>query len=437
MLVGAVAWALVGGVVGCDGALQQGGAASRKAAALFIAPNGSDASSCRSNRNPCLTFNRAYQLARPGEVVEVAGGVYAGQTIAARRARTAPNVVFRPAKGTRVVVGGLTFRGSDHVTVRGMSTTYHNLGANSRNQHGIFVGPGSTYVTLQGMDAGSVDSWQADHLTVSGGDYGPCNALAFNQSNVCGNNKQDVSSNVLITGATFHDLRMDGSCLRSGADCHWEGMYINGGRNVTVRNSRFHSNSLYNIFATISGPDAGRIGHKNLVIENNWFATPWRDDVNRPARPTGISLAWCQNSPHGYQDVLVRFNSFSPNTGVELDGNTSCVFRNVRVVGNLLQYPGNCASNVAYAFNVWTTTYRTGRCSATDRTGTRSLPYRRAIVGRGLDFRLVKSRRTLADDLVPTSAPGGCPGRDAEGHRRPLQKRCDAGADERVSPRRR
>jgi hypothetical protein len=434
--MGAVASALVVGVVGSNSALLRGEAARAKGASLFVAPSGSDASSCQSRRTACVTFNRAYAVARPGQVVEVAGGVYPQQHLGAPRGRGGPNVVFRPAKGARVILGGLTFRGSDFVTVRGMATTYHSVGANSRNQHGIFVGRGSSYIRLENMDAGSVDSWFADHLTVRGGDYGPCNAVASNQTNVCGNNKQDVSTNVVIDGATFHDLRMDRSCLQSNADCHWEAMYINGGVNVTVRNSRFYNNTLYNIFATISGSDAGRIGHKNLLIENNWFATPWRDDVNRPARPTGISLAWCQNSPQGYRDVLVRFNSFSANTGIELDGNTSCVFRNVRVVGNLLQYPGQCASNVSYAYNVWSTTYRRGRCSSTDRTGSRSFPYRNETVVAGLDFRLTKTTRTLADDLVPTSAPGGCPRRDAEGQKRPLQKRCDAGADERISPRR-
>jgi hypothetical protein len=90
---------------------------------------------------------------------------------------------------------------------------------------------------------------------------------------------------------------------------------------------------------------------------------------------------------------------------------------------------------VSYAYNIWSTAYRRGRCSSTDRTGTRSFPYRNESVVAGLDFHLSRGRRTIADDLVPTSAPGGCPRRDAEGQRRPLQKRCDAGADERVSPR--
>ena len=76
-------------------------------------------------------------------------------------------------------------------------------------------------------------------------------------------------------------------------------MYINGGENITIRNSKFRDCAIYDIFATISGPDAARIGHRNLMIENNWFDTPWTEDRSGGdrARASGVSLAWCQNSP--------------------------------------------------------------------------------------------------------------------------------------------
>src|SRR5688500_20214243 len=103
-------------------------------------------------------------------------------------------------------------------------------------------------------------------------------------------------------------------------------MYVNAGENITIRISKFRDCTIYDIFATISGPDAGRIGHRNLLIENNWFDTPWTEDRSGGdrARATGVSLAWCQNSSQGYNRVLVRFNSFQRNTDIELDGNISC-----------------------------------------------------------------------------------------------------------------
>ena len=86
--------------------------------------------------------------------------------------------------------------------------------------------------------------------------------------NVCGNNKQDVSTNVLIEGAYFHDLEYD----PSAPDAHWECMYLNGGKNVTIRGNRFERCAIFDLFVTISGPDARAIGHENLTIENNYFA---------------------------------------------------------------------------------------------------------------------------------------------------------------------
>jgi hypothetical protein len=325
--------------------------------------------------------------------------------------------------------------GPDYVTVVGMATATKGSPPAAANQHGILVGPGSSHITLVDMDAGSIDMWQARHVTVRGGDYGPCDVVAGTE-NVCGNSKLDVSRNVTIDGALFHDYRFDSSCFTvSGADCHWECMYINGGENITIRNSKFRDCALFGIFATISGPDAGVMGHRNLTIEGNWFDTPWTEDSSggSRARATAVSLAWCQNSPQGYRKVAVRFNSFQRNTGLELDLNPSCVFDDVQVVGNLLGYSGRCDPRVAYAYNVWSTSLGRGRCSPTDRVGGYALPYRNPSSGEAFDFRLAP-RRTIADDLVPASTPGACPRIDADRERRPMGSRCDAGADERRWP---
>ncbi len=300
----------------------------------------------------------------------------------------------------------------------------------ARNQDGVFVGPGSRYVTLRNINAGSVHLWFADHVLIRGGDYGPCHAVS-GSPNVCGNSKIDVSTNVTIEGARFHDYRFDESCFTSGADCHWECLYVNGGRNVSIKRSKFYNCALYDIFATISGPDAARTGHRNLRIENNWFDTPWTETLGggARARPTAVSLAWCQNSPEGYRNVLVRFNSFQRNTGLELDDNRSCVFENVRVTGNLLMYPGSCDSRVKYGFNLWSTAWRRGKCAKTDTIGGNAFPYVTRVSGPRLNFHL-RPRRTAAHNLVPRSVAGGCP-RDVDRQRRPMQRRCDAGSDER------
>ena len=362
----AVACALVA-VVGRTGDAARG-AAPLTRASVFVAPDGSDARSCRTRATACASFGRAYRVATPGQIVEVAGGRYPAQSITAVPGRTGPNVVIRPAAGARVTLGGLTLgvsgehgKGPAYLTLRGMHLKVKGSPPGARNQEGISVGAGSKHIRLEHMDAGSVNTWLADHVTVLGGDYGPCDAIA-GATNVCGNSILDVSSNVTIDGALFHDYRFDATCFADGADCHWECVYVNGGRNVTIRNSKFRDCTLYDIFATISGPDAASLGHRNLTIENNWFDTPWTEDTSggERARPSAVSLAWCQNSPQGYRGVVVRFNSFQRNTGLELDRNMACRFEDVRIVGNLLSYPGNCDSRITYAYNVWTTAIRIG-----------------------------------------------------------------------------
>ena len=90
------------------------------------------------------------------------------------------NIVFRPAAGARVVLGGLTFgsggdgnAGPDRITVRGMHTSYKRSRARcsvTRERH-IRRARLRAHITLVNLDAGSVDSWFAHHLTVQGGDY--------------------------------------------------------------------------------------------------------------------------------------------------------------------------------------------------------------------------------------------------------------------------
>jgi hypothetical protein len=233
-----------------------------------------------------------------------------------------------------------------------METTYKGTSPGARNQRGVFVGPGSTYITLENLDAGSVGSWFADNLTVRGGDYGPCDAVSGDS--VCGNNKQDVSTNVLIENAYFHDLEYDASA----PDAHWECMYLNGGKNVTIRGNRFERCAIFDLFVTISGPDAKAIGHENLRIENNYFA-PATNGLGSPSRGwSSLALSWCQNSAQpAYRGVLIQGNNFADGAAsIERDLNADaagCQWQNVRVVGNRLGWSGGCQSGWTYENNVF------------------------------------------------------------------------------------
>src|SRR5215210_2853501 len=100
--------------------------ASAEAADRYIATTGSDANACTATA-PCRSFDRAYRSAAPGQVVEVAAGAYGGQSIPADASKASPDdVVFRPAAGADVTLGGLTVRGN-HVEVRDMRTGFGDV----------------------------------------------------------------------------------------------------------------------------------------------------------------------------------------------------------------------------------------------------------------------------------------------------------------------
>jgi hypothetical protein len=408
-------------------------------ASVFVAPRGDDDRSCRSWATACATFARAYEVARPGEVVEVAGGRYPSQQLVADDDKDSPqHVVFRPAAGAKVTLDGLTLGssadaadGPRHVTIERMRTSYRSR----TEQRSVVALPGTADVVWREIDAGNFILWGVQGFVVDGGDWGPC---AIGPDARCGNSRIDSgpagqpTRDVTIDGARFHDYRFDESCFEPGQDCHFECMYVNAAANVTVRRSTFRDCALYDLFVTISGPDAARAGHRGLTIENNWFDAPWDESSatgTRRGKASALALNWCQNSPHGYRDVLIRFNSFQRNTGFLMDPNPDCVFENVRVVGNVLAWDG-CDPRWTYAYNVWTTEVRRGSCSPTDRITGGAPPYERPAGGPGFDFHLDRERAQAVEDLVPAGVPGGCPPVDVDRDPRPARGRCDAGADE-------
>jgi hypothetical protein len=255
-----------------------------------------------------------------------------------------------------------------------------------------------------------------------------------------GNSKLDASTNVTIDGATFHDYRFDESCFADGADCHWECLYVNGGRNVTIKNSKLLGCALFYVFLTLFGEHAGELGHRNLRIENNWFATPWDEnpDGAAPTRTGAVFLAWCQNGPPvGYENVHVGFNAFAGHTALQVDqGPTiACGWKDIDVVGNLMLGLGchedndGIADGWTYAYNVYTRSRWARLCSPTDTLLTaEEFPYVHASVDAAMDYHLAAS--SAADDRVPVAV--GCPAADIDGQPRPASgKYCDAGADER------
>jgi polygalacturonase len=227
----------------------------------FVSASGSDESYC-TKAAPCRSFDLAYQLAAPGDVIEVAGGSYPSQTLTAKPAAAPPDVVIREAPGARVIVGDpraevncIAFEGARYVTVNGFETTYTTIGGR-RHQCGVSVGRGGAHhITLQSIDAGML--WfGADDVSVLGGDFGP---------SVDENTKIEFGTghpprNVLIDGAVIHDAR--------SYEEHPECVALWGGRGVTIRNTHFYNCETFHLWIVTSD----RIS--NVLIEGNRFTQP-------------------------------------------------------------------------------------------------------------------------------------------------------------------
>ncbi len=175
------------------------------AATRYLSPSGNDAAACTAMA-PCRSFDRGYRAAAAGDVVEMAGGSYGGQSIPAVGGRAAPAVQFRPAMGANVSVGTLNIDGS-HVTVRDVTATYVNVDAGSTQATGVTV----ANVTTGGMWINNVRD-----LLVQGGSIGPRN----NDATVkIGSSPSSV--NVTFDGVDFHDATATDSQVHT--ECVWAG----------------------------------------------------------------------------------------------------------------------------------------------------------------------------------------------------------------------
>lgn len=80
-------------------------ATSATAASYYVSPSGSDAAS-GTIAAPLRTITRAAALARPGDVVEVRGGVYAEIVKIAAKGTASARIVFRSYPGEKAIIDG-------------------------------------------------------------------------------------------------------------------------------------------------------------------------------------------------------------------------------------------------------------------------------------------------------------------------------------------
>jgi chitodextrinase len=217
-------------------------------AAVFVATNGNDANPC-TQAAPCLSLNRAYRAAQPGQTVQVACGSYGPQSIGRDGSKTSSSdVVFRPANPSAPcvrILGSLTLgdtssAGPSHVSFVGTPSSRWLLKDGSNVEWPLIMG-NLDDATLEEFDASNFYVNYAANITIRGGDYGPCTV----PSSTCANNKLDGDTvgSITIENALFHNY-----WITPGSGEHFECMIVFGGRNIVVRGNVFRNCVIYNIF---------------------------------------------------------------------------------------------------------------------------------------------------------------------------------------------
>lgn len=246
-------------------------------AVVFIAPAGSDANPCTA-AEPCKSFQRGYEVAQPGDIVEASAGDYPFQQMRPDSSKTSPaDVIIRPATGATVRAAGLRLgvpeengSGPSHLTIRDIT--------DARSPQAKFEIHGSNDITWINLDAANFRIDKSSNITIDGGDWGPCTVPSPGQA--CSNSKLDtgMGENITIRNATFHDYRI---VPNSGE--HFECLIIFSGKNIVIENNTFTDCEFYNIFiqhpawAGYAGPDG--TWPRDFRIENNVFTPVWENGV--------------------------------------------------------------------------------------------------------------------------------------------------------------
>jgi chitodextrinase len=283
----------------------------------YVAPRGSDRNPC-TRAKPCRSFNRAYEAARPGQVVVVRGGTYRGQVVRVDwRKLSSRRVVFRPARGASVFV-----RGSLKVSARHVEFQRIRVGTWTASAPALDVSFRSVR-TGRFAVAGAID------VHVLGGSIGPYEN-ASNTVSAAGSVSRHPPRDILLDGVTVHGFR--GTAGSGPVHC-LEVRAVNG---LTVRRSRFYNCEN----AALSFTESGLAGPPaNVTIENNVLA----------AEPTAISLTGA--SGERWANFRIRNNS---STGAFVIDPASVPILNLRFVSNIAaSFTGCGRGGVSADYNVW------------------------------------------------------------------------------------
>jgi hypothetical protein len=383
-LLSAVVGVSIAGVLltGCGSSGTEGTDRPAGGGSIVVGLNGDDDADC-TRSDPCLTFERAYRLAEPGETVEVTAGTYDAQVIGGDSpSRGQKRVVLQPAAGATVKLAALEVN-AKHLELRGFIVGAVTTGADAED------------VVLRDLTIrGGFFILSSQRVSVIDGSVGP--GVDVHPMITSADGNTTPPRDILVDGVLFHDW------TRSNDSVHTECLQIGGGDGIVVRNNRFRNCDVMDLHVTHYG-DAPMT--RNVTIENNFFSV---------AGDGGFYTV----QANAYANLLFRNNSFAQPLKI-FTGEGHGPNVNVRVVANVGPYEAwACEPKVIYRHNVW----NGATCDATDLNAPSGF-----VDPAAGNFHL-KPGAAAIDRGDPRSRPTA----DIDGDRRPLGKAGDAGADERA-----
>jgi hypothetical protein len=346
--------------------------------ALFLSPSGKDSSPC-SQTQPCLSMGHAYEKASAGQTVQMLAGSYPSQTISGASKAGSAHVLFAPAPGASVTLTGTIYVFASHVTIEGMSVKDVVTG-NYDQSPGR---PNPTDVSLLNLTGRNFEIDSATNVTVEGGSWGPASACGGPYGGNNNSIRQTIPAvapeNILINDTIIHDVQS-----YDLVECHIEGLAIFAGNHVTVSNSKFYGNSIYDVF--IQANSGGK--PNNVALVGNWLAKAV-DNSGANGRAVGAGNGVAIGDSGVNENVTLEENHLNDVLQIDDDG-TRPTFKKVKVVANfgLMPFSGyNCGglTGVEWSKNVW----QNDKCGASDvNLLGAALPYLKASNDSSLDYTL-------------------------------------------------
>jgi hypothetical protein len=381
VLVGGV-WPSSDRATSAPGADARGNTEPGDAGTRYVAPGGRPGDCSRSA--PCGSLADAYDVAAPGDRVEVAGGHYPPQEIPSIEGRRAPRVRIAPAPGARVTLTDELAIYGDHVELAAMKVGQW------------YVKPGADDVVLRDIDsAGRAFITSATDVHVIGGDLGPATdsgAVQIKAETGATAPPRDLS----FEGVHFHDFTRTAAGKAKGV--HMDCLHVMAVDGLVLRGNRFTNCEAFSILFSRFG-DAG--SPRNVRIENNFIDC---------CRSGYYALFLGGDEGTEFEHFLIRNNSSNENFYFS----EPAMGRDIRVEGNVAVSPRLCPARVQFARNLWSSGQA---CGPGDRVA--DPRFRNAAEA---DFHLLDG-----SPAIDMAGEGG-PAADIDGQRRAGPR--DAGADE-------